>query len=88
MSLISLRRLVGFLCAVALLVSAARPAFCGDRKSARAAREIDRLRSDGEAALARKDFAAARQAYSELYRRTLQPDGLYRLMRRTSCGAS
>lgn len=50
-----------------------------ERNQVREAREATRLRSEGEAALGRKDFAAATRAYTELYRRTLQLEGLYRL---------
>lgn len=51
----------------------------GERSRAREVQEAERLRAEGAAALARKDFPEARRAYTELYRRTLQPEGLYRL---------
>ena len=68
-------------CAV-LAISSVRPADARsreERNQEREARDTARLRSEGEAALARKDFAAATRAYTELYRRTLQLEGLYRL---------
>lgn len=72
---------LGLLWAV-LAISPLRPADARsreERNQVREAREASRLRSEGEAALSRKDFAAATRAYTELYRRTLQLEGLYRL---------
>ncbi len=71
--------LAGFLFCVAFLALAAPPAFGSDRNAGSESRELDKLRSDGEAAIARQDYGAATVAYTELYRRTLQPEGLYRL---------
>lgn len=59
-----------------------RPAVARSRGERHRVRDViaaDQLRSEGEAALARKDFAAATRAFTDLYRRTLQPEGLYRL---------
>jgi hypothetical protein len=70
------------LVAVVLAWGEARPAVArshSERSQAREAREVERLREQGAAALTSKDFAAAERAYTELYRRTLQPEGLYRL---------
>lgn len=72
----------GLLLLIALGTLAERSALArshGERSQAREAHEAERLRGEGAAALARKDFAEARRAYTELYRRTLQPEGLYRL---------
>jgi hypothetical protein len=74
-----LRRSAGLLFCAALVVWAAAPAWGRDRKEDREAHALAQLRRDGEAAITGKDFAAAARAYHELYRRTLQPEGLYRL---------
>lgn len=74
------RRYLGIVLCAALVVSAVVPSALGrNRKEDRISRDVAKLRADGEAALAGKDFAAASRAYTELYRRTLQPEGLYRL---------
>lgn len=73
---------LGLLLLVALALLTERSAVArshGERSQAREALAAERLRGEGAAALARKDFAEARRAYTELYRRTLQPEGLYRL---------
>jgi tetratricopeptide (TPR) repeat protein len=79
MSMTPLRRLAGVVFCAALVISATAPSWGRDRKEEREAHELAQLRHDGEAALTRQDFAAAARAYQELYRRTLQPEGLYRL---------
>lgn len=65
-----------------LSLLAVRPAVARSRGERHRVRDViaaDQLRSEGEAALARKDFATATRAFTDLYRRTLQPEGLYRL---------
>lgn len=72
----------GLLLLIALALLAERAAVArshGERSQARQAQEAERLRAEGAAALAGKDFAEAGRAYTELYRRTLQPEGLYGL---------
>lgn len=73
---------LGLLLFVAVTLLAGRPAVArshGERRQVREVLAAERLRSEGGAALARKDFAAATRAFSALYRLTLQPEGLYRL---------
>lgn len=42
-------------------------------------RRAERLRTQGQAALAARDYDAATQSFTELYRQTRKPDGLYLL---------
>lgn len=55
------------------------PAVAKVRKPDTEEQDLAKLRSDGDAALAKQEFSVARRAFTEYYKRALLPDGLYRL---------
>lgn len=71
------RGLAALLFALRVSVLATVPAYAAG--TARSPHSEERLYSQGNAALQAKDYAAATQAYSELYRLTRRPEALYQL---------
>lgn len=64
-------------CGVITPLAAARSRGGGDAEQK--GHNLEKLRSDGEAALARKDLVAAEHLFTEFYRRTRRPIGLLHL---------
>lgn len=70
--------ILGALAAV-VAIAAGVPGPAAAAGSARAAQTEQRLRQQGQEALTAKDYDAAARAFTELYRLTRQPEGLYHL---------